>query len=219
MTKLKMELSEYYSEAQWPMIRHPLVYAVPYFDTEEEAKRLNSMLATKQKLVSEAMGEGRWSAYIFLHERPWRVHAFLEIQDNLTDKQYWPLLREVWMDTESVYAHHMEWWELLTTSERRCRHLFMNPAERSAFLKLPEEIEIYRGTAEEEKDSNYLGFAWTLDKGRATWFATRFNRGGKSVLVTATVKKADCIGLLLSRNEDEIVIAHRRTNGIIWEDL
>jgi hypothetical protein len=218
MTKLKLELSQYYQEAQWPMIRHPLVYAVPFFDTDEEARRLNALLVQKQKAVSEAMGNNKWSEYIFLHERPWRVHAFLEIQDNMNDKQYWPLLREIWIDSENIYPNRIDWWELLT-STRLKENLFMNAAERSAFSKLPEEIEVYRGTTEEEKESSYLGFSWTLDKGRAAWFATRFQRQGGPVLATAIVSKEDCVGLLLSRNEDEIVIPHRRTNGIVWEEL
>lgn len=218
MTKLKLELSQYYQEAQWPMIRHPLVYAVPFFDTDEEARRLNSLLEQKQKQVAEAMAKRAWDTYVFLHERPWRVHAFLEIQADLEDKQYWPLLRTTWSDSENIYPNRIDWWELLTAA-RRARNLFMNKAERYAFNKLPAEIEIYRGTTEEEMDSSYLGMSWTLDKGRAAWFATRFNRAGGPVLATAKVLKADCIGLLLSRNEDEVVIPNHRTNGIIWEDL
>jgi len=215
---LKLELSQYFQEAQWPMIRHPLVYAVPFFDTDAEALRLNRLLESKQRAVAEAMAANKWSTYIFLHERPWRVHAFLEIQDNMVDKQYWSLLREVWIDSENIYSNRIDWWELLTSS-RRDRKLFMNPAERSAWKKLPDELEIYRGTTEEERDSHYLGFSWTLDKGRAAWFATRFARQGGPVLATAYVNKADCIGLLLSRNEDEVVIPSRRTNGIEWEEL
>lgn len=218
MTKLRLELSNYYSEAQWPMIRHPLVYAVPYFETDEEALRLNAMLKQKKKLVAEAMAENKWSTYIFLHERPWRVHAFLEIHDNMLDAQYWTLLRDVWIDSENIYSNHSDWWELLTANRRK-RSMFMSRAERAAWRKLPEEIEVYRGTTEEERDSSYLGFAWTLDKSRAAWFATRFARAGGPVLATAQVLKSDCIGLLTSRNEDEVVIPHRRTNGIQWEDL
>ena len=220
MTKLKLELSQYYEEAQWPMIRHPLVYAVPFFDTEEEALRLNRLLEQKQEALSKAEASHNWSEYVWLHERPWRVHAFLEIQDNIVDRRYWPLLRDVWVDAENIYDNHMKWWELLT-STRADRRLFMNDEERRTFDRMLPEFEIYRGTIEIEKEGSYLGFSWTRDPHKAVWFAQRFDRPGhgRPVLATATVNKDDCIGLILSRGEHEIVIPNHRTASIEWEIL
>jgi len=220
MTKLKLELSQYYEEAQWPMIRHPLVYAVPFFDTPEEAVRLNRMLEQKQAALKKAEAEHHWSTYVFLHERPWRVHAFLQIHAAMVDSVYWPLLREIWVDSENIYANHMDWWELLTVPRSK-RRLFMDVEERKAFDKLPESFHVYRGTTAVEREGSYLGFSWTLDKGRAAWFATRFERPGRGgpVLASTEVNKKDCIGLIASRNEEEIVIPNHRTEHIVWEDL
>lgn len=217
MTKLKLELSQYYQEAeQWPMIRHPLVYAVPFFDTPEEAARLNRMLEQKKKAVKEAEEKHHFNVYIFLHERPWRIHAFKAVQENMSDAKYWSILSDVWRDSENIFHNHMDWWELLT-SDRHRRHFFTEPEDFKTFSKLPAEIEIYRGTTAEEMDSNYLGFSWTLDKGRAAWFATRFGRSGP-MLATAVVNKSDCVGYIGSRKEDEVVIVHQR-NSLVWEEL
>ncbi len=108
MTRLKIELSSCYVEEAWPMIKHPLVFAVPFFDTDVERARLNRVLESKQKAVKKAKNSHQWAAYIFLHERPFRVAAFFDIRESLEDNEYWDLLREIWVDTENVFENRMQ---------------------------------------------------------------------------------------------------------------
>lgn len=220
MTGLKLELSQYYDEGgQFPMIKHPLVYAM-FFDTAEEVQHLNKMLEAKQEQLERAELKHDWSNYVFLHERPYRVQAMLEIQSEIENHAYWPLLREIWVDSENIYAMHMKWWELLT-SNRTYRHLFMDVEDRKLFKKHAQVFEAYRGTTEIERDGNYNGLSWTLDRDKAKWFATRFvhRDDGRPVVGTTLLDKDDCIGFVNSRGEQEVVVPHGPLSDIEWSTI
>lgn len=219
MRGLDSELRRHYEDGGYmPMIRHPLVYAVPFFETDSEIVRLNKMLASKKKQCITALANHAYSQYIFLHERSYRVAAFFEIRENLDDKDYWPLLREVWSDSENIYENAMQWWELLS-SPRRQRNLFTSCEDRSAYKKLPAELSIFRGTHQRETDGSYLGYSWTLSVERAVWFATRLHRpsDGRPVIGTAKVPKNKIVGYIDSRGEQEIVVEPRELIGLDWE--
>lgn len=220
MTGLSLELSNYYEEKEWPMIRHPLVYAVPFFDTREEIVRLNKMLDHKKEAVIEAESNHNWGRYIFLYERPWRLHAFKQINASMDDSDYWKLLAEVWIDCENIREHRMDWWEMLT-STRRKRKMFMDTSDRCTFRKLPVQIEAYRGTREIEKDSHYFGFSWTLNREKADWFAKRFvhRDDGGPVVCIAQFDRNLCVGYLNGRGEEELVATEVAFIEGRWETL
>lgn len=219
MTALCLELSQYYEEGQFPMIRHPLVYAVPFFDTVEECLRLNKMLKFKQQAIAAAKEQHDWDSYIFLHERPYRLQAFMEVQEEMLDVCYWRVLRSVWIDSENVYQNRLQWWELLT-SGRGKRHRFSDVTLRDQ-NRLPRELTVYRGTKSIERGSNYLGFSWTLDKSRAVWFATRFIQedDGKPVVAIANIPRNSIVGYIRSRGEEEIVAMPVDLSARVWEEV
>lgn len=72
------ELQEYYEEGDnWPMIRHPLLFSVPHTPQQ------NAMCNERYRRVSQAASKaldtvGGLSQYIVLHERPYRLQAFLK---------------------------------------------------------------------------------------------------------------------------------------------
>lgn len=204
----------------FPMIRHPLVYAVPFFDSQSEILRLNRALKEKQKICQECLAGHNWAQYIWMHERPYRINAFLIIRENLSNKEYWSLLRDIWIDSENIYSNALEWWEMLS-SPRTFRRRFTECEDRKRLKKMPDVLTIYRGTTEIERDGSYLGYSWTLDKKKAEWFAKRLLKpeDGDPCVASATVKKEDVIGFLSGRGEQELVVQNKDLRVIAWENV
>lgn len=200
---LHPDLEEYVYETEMfgPVLKHPLVFDVPMSFTSLVNKRYEHKL----KAVDDADREGNWSQYIWLHERPYRLEAFFDIEERLTDAEYWDLLGDVWIDSENIYENYADWSEALG-SERANSHLMMSKEERAALEELPDRIRIWRGGIE---DLNELGLSWTTDKSRAVWFADRFaNVGvrGEAVVTEAYVHKSNVVAYFTRRGENEIVI-------------
>jgi hypothetical protein len=186
------------SKGEWEMLRHPLVYQVPFRSNGSA----NAQYAQKLKAVKEALGAWNYSQYVFLHERPYRVEAFKKIEKKLGIVNYWQLLTQVWIDTENQYAYLKDWKKLLA-SDRGNRHDMMNDEDNQALRSLPDEVTIYRGC---QKGLNENGLSWTLDKSKAEFFANRF--GKKGIILERKIPKSEIVALLTVRGETEV----------IWED-
>lgn len=181
-----------------PGIYHPLYYSIPH--APELNHLANLQFEMKKKALAEYKQKKKWSSYIFIYERPYRIQAFMEIMSELDDQKYWTLLGEVWADSENIWQNLEAWTELLS-SRRAGREHFMDEQEREAFAKLPEKLVVYRGY---EHGKNRVGLSWTLSAEKAAWFSKRYNRNGK--VRTRTIKKSDVFAYLTGRGEDEIVL-------------
>jgi hypothetical protein len=183
------------STGEWEMLRHPLVYQVPFRSNGSA----NAQYAQKLKAVKEALGSWNYSQYVFLHERPYRVEAFKKIEKQLGIVNYWQLLTQVWIDTENQYAYLKDWKKLLS-ADRGDRNDMMNDEDKESLRLLPEEVTIYRGCQE---GLNENGLSWTLDKSKAEFFANRF--GKKGIILERKIPKSDIIAVLTGRNEAEVI--------------
>jgi len=184
------------SSLGWPMLKHPLLFAVPYMEMQNAL--YNEQYRYKQKAVEEAREKGKWGSFIFLHERPHRFEAFDEIAYMLTDEEYWELLGKVWSDTENLWQIYFI--SRLLRSPRGSRERMMDEKERAFLAKLPDQFMIYRG----HHTVNRRGYSWTLSYNKAKWFAHRFQRAGHVAI--ASVRKEHVIAYLGGRNELEIVV-------------
>ena len=183
------------SDGGWAMLRHPLVYQVPFFSNGTA----NAIYAQKQKEVKDALGSWNYAKFVWLHERPYRVEAFKKIAKNLGDVSYWQLLSQIWVDTENQYAYLKDWKKLLT-ADRMWRNEMMNEEDAELFRSLPEEVIIYRGC---QKGLNEKGLSWTLDKSKAEFFANRFSK--KGIILERKIPKSEIVAVLTSRGETEII--------------
>jgi len=183
------------SKGEWEMLRHPLVYQVPFRSNGSA----NAQYAQKLKALEKAMADKDYKQSVWLVERPYRVEAFIKIADKLSDTDYWKLLSNVWTDTENQYAHIEEWKNLLA-SKRSSRHYMMNEEEDNILRSLAQEVTIYRGC---QKGINEDGLSWTLDKSIAKFFANRF--GKKGIILERTVSKNDIVAVLTGRGESEVI--------------
>ena len=179
-----------------PQLRHPLVYAVPLW-TKAHA---NHMYEQKKSDLEKAIAEKKYSQIIFLHERPYRLEAFVQITKELSDAKYWSLLASVWTDTENGWQN-LPTWRALFWSKRPGRENLMDADERFTLANLPEIVEIYRGCV---NGINEDGISWTLNRDKAEFFANRFSKGG--IVLSKQINKSDIIAVFNGRGESEVIV-------------
>jgi hypothetical protein len=180
-----------------PQLRHPLVYAVPLW-TKAHA---NYMYEQKKQDLEKAIAEKKYSQIVFLHERPYRLDAFVQITKDLPDDKYWSLLASIWTDTENGWQN-LPTWRALFWSKRPGRSHLMDADEHSTLQNLPDTVEIYRGC---EKGVNEDGISWTLNRDKAEFFANRFTKQG--IVLTKQINKSDIIAVFNGRGEAEVIHA------------
>jgi hypothetical protein len=183
------------SDAGWAMLRHPLVYQVPFFSNGSA----NAYYEQKRKASEQALEKKNYKQFVWLFERPYRVEAFIKIADKLSDTDYWRLLSDIWIDTENQYAYLKEWKKLLS-SKRPNRHYMMEEEEDNILRSLADEVTVYRGC---QKGLNEDGLSWSLDKSKAKFFANRF--GKKGIILERKIPKSDIVAVLLGRGESEVI--------------
>jgi hypothetical protein len=201
--RLNPELAHYLIESpSGLMLNHPLVQHLGV--DPDRAGIVNWRYQEMLKVRSEAVAKGEWSKFVHLHVRPYRLGAFMEIADCLSNKNFWVLLADVWTDSENIWED-LEDWRVLWNTEQPGKHFAMDAKERRAFKQLPNEITIYRGISEGHTTK---GMSWTLDRGKAIWFAKRYEgwHEQRPVLLTACANKSEVHALLLGREENEIVV-------------
>jgi hypothetical protein len=176
-------------------LRHPLVYLVPMWDNG----RANAYYQQKVKDSQEALAQGKYQKFVYLHERPYRLDAFIEVADRLTDTEYWKLLGSIWTDTENQWQNLDKWSELLD-SDRPSKNYLMDEEEDQFLRSLPDTVTIYRGC---QKELNQKGLSWTLKRDKAKFFANRLGKRG--IVLQRTISREQIVALFMGRNEWEVV--------------
>ena len=197
-------------------LRHPLLVTVY---VEEMNAYYNYQYLGKRKQADKALKKKDWNRWIWLHERPFRLDAFLFICRDIPAKEYWTLLREIWIDTEGPGGNQDIWLELFNRPYPKRRKMMTGKERRTlANEGRSGELNIYRGYVDglDSEDSEYIeedrdresGISWTLDYNKAEWFARRFLSGGTGhgVVAEAICKPKDVIAYFESRGEKEIVV-------------
>ena len=173
-------------------ITHPLLISVPYF--EETNALMNTQLKVRKEAAKKHLKNKNFSSYIFLHEKPYMLEAFLEVMFELNDKEYWQNLRSIWESIENNWQN-LKIWKTLLNSDRGSREYFMDDEEKIFFDSLPNQITIHRGHTFNNKN----GFSYTLDYEKAVWFSKRFNK--KGAVLTKIIDKSDAFAYLSGEKE------------------
>ena len=200
-------------------LRHPLCISV--YDESMNAYINASYLAKKAK-ADKAIKAKDWHEWVWLHERPFRLDAFLFISQDLPAKEYWSLLKDIWIDAEGPSVNQDVWLQLFTRKNYPGRRKMMTGKERRAYKEATStlEINIYRGFGQNPDDeiNREQGMSWTLSYEKAEEFAKRFitdigteldrdeEADIKPMIAEAVCKKEDVIAYFNSRDEQEIVI-------------
>lgn len=118
--------------------------------------------------------------------------------------EFWKLLGEEWCVCDNIAAH-TEWLrELMCDAEREHLSLMMDEDERAQWDKLPEELTVYRGCYEFNRE----GLSWSLDPKIAATFPMLFRYqqpDQQALLLTMQVEKARTV-LKLGRDEREVIV-------------
>lgn len=199
--ELDAELAPYLNEADmgWQVVQHPLVFAVPYMRGMNAY--YNEQLRQKKIALERALQERNWGSYIYLHERPYRIHAFLDLIVEMEDDEYWKNLGDIWSDSENLWQMRAIIPTLLN-SKRPGKENLMSLQEREFYKTLPEEFIIYRG----HQTINRSGWSWSLSHLTARWFARRLTEEGNAHVAVAICQKKDIHAVVLSRNEFEVIV-------------
>jgi hypothetical protein len=186
------------------VLRHPLVYAVPYSETLNPM--LNRQLRHKRIALRKAWENKDWHRFVFLYEKPYRLHAFMEIKDKVEYEvplTYASLMTEIWGSTEFVWRDFPMWKALWKNIKPNQQEQLMREDERAMLNSLSQRVTIHRGAT---LGLNELGISWTLDFDKAKWFATRLRKSTDvTVVVSATINRSDIIALFLGRGETEVI--------------
>lgn len=139
-----------------------------------------------------------------------RMHRFMEIQDDLSDRQYWYGLVNAYSASDNTYLIREEIKNLFR-SERSERFMMMEEHDFEVFINLSPTITVYRGASVLEFTSGEWGISWTLAQSRAEFFAYEYRRNGATsdhpkVVLKATVSTNDVLAYHSGRSEEEILL-------------
>ena len=136
--------------------------------------------------------------------KPYRLAFLKYAQPHMDEKEFAQLLALCWIQTEGpnqdVNVSKREFVEMF--QEASAENL-MNLDEHRKLAELPDEITVYRGITEKNKD-NILAMSWTMKQETAEWFANRFK--GKGKVYRAKIRKEDILAVFLGRNESEVIV-------------
>lgn len=195
------------SDGKWPMLRSPLLYAVPYF--EQLNALYNAQHEAKQSAANKAWVREDYEQYVALHEKPYRALALLRVlrQSRIAPRRYFELLGDVWMQIENVHQTSDRTWEELFTGPKgatlAAQRAMMSKRERELLDAMPKRFVVYRGTREQFSESG--GWSWSLSRKVATWFARRF-KNPDAVVLFAHVNRSDALAYLTGRSEQEVIV-------------
>lgn len=186
-------------------IHHPWI--IELFYDPQRCALINERYRLKKEQVQAASVAGKWSSYVFLHERPYRVRALQQaIQAGARTHDVVGLVRQAWIDSENIWQNKSAW----QTIWRRIGHVhgIMDDSEQTVYGWLPEIVEIYRGVRHPTHWPR--GMSWTRGRKRAEWFARRLATAKHTpTVLTATVHKSKILAYFNGRGEEEIVVLPR----------
>jgi hypothetical protein len=192
---------------------------------------INAAVDWKISEVAAARSDGKWHSFVFLHERPYRIDALLEVIEIVGIDRVWRLVESVWSDTESAAVEQDAWSDIWSRTyrqdgNRKKRSLrMMTAGERRKFDAMPDILTVWRGCSHPDA---IHGFSWTMDKEMATWFAHRHGTGktpfGPSqgaILAEMQIHKSIALAYFEGRKESEIVLDARYIDqsAFTWEIL
>ena len=206
-SKLHPDLQPYVETASYGgrILRHPLIYVVPgpVFWWE-----VNQRYEAKRKLLDRYETAGDYRGALVVYERPYRLPMLDEYRDMLSHEDFRELLADLWRDTEHPFQFGRLPYDLFAAATEVGGPLTDSEHELDA---LPERIRVYRGQGLAEPP----GLAWTTDRAKAIWFATRLRSDDSPPpqLISGWCHKRDIYAYLTGRGESEVVIDPARVRA------
>lgn len=198
------------------VLQHPLVFSVPHHSMQNAM--VNAQYKYKLEAVQEAREKKQWNKYIALHERPYRLQAFIKIRPQLHGDAYWETVSFIWIDSENIWQNRKAWRQIWSSKEPN-REKVMDSEERDFLAQLSDSFVIYRGV---KHKTAMRSLSWTLDQDKAKWFAKRLRFAKqKPILLTAEIQKSQAMAYMSGRSESEIIVSPKALSqlAITQEEL
>jgi hypothetical protein len=187
-------------------IQHPLLTTLY---CEQLNAFYNRSLEQQKESIAEALEKNDLEQVIFLHSRPFRMNALIEMVTLAANRrrdvdQIARLILSTWVDAEWPGAADKDVLSLWLTMFNQ----YVRDSElgRKAREHVPEQL--FRGTIGYEIKHRRLGLSWTASKERAIWFATRSVQyfGGVPIVYSVQPKREEILAIYCDRSEDEFIL-------------
>jgi hypothetical protein len=132
-----------------------------------------------------------------------RMNTILTLRRHMSAPDWWRLLGENWNICDNIAAHKHQLRPMLLKANPTNLRSMMQTHELRALAAMPDEITVYRGCYEVNRD----GLSWSLSPTIAAGFTSlnRYIRKNEAaLLLTGKVSKARVV-LSLGRNEREVI--------------
>lgn len=170
-----------------------------YIKSGNDENLYNKPYRVRRELAQKYLEEENFDSFIFIHERPFRLEALIEVLFSIKKEDLFRIVEYVWTDSEGPCVN-LEVWKYIFNY---CEELgVLEDSKRD----LPEKFTIYRGTRAGIED---IGISWTLDASVAKMFSERFytKRTNKQPIVKVReVKKEDIFLFTDARGEKEVIL-------------
>lgn len=164
-------------------------------------------------LREAALKRRDFSGFLYLFPSHRRLEPFLALVPRLKGKEYWPLVRDVWISAEVTLPQRSLWLELFRARQPH-REKLMSPQEHTLLAGLPDPVTIHRGCGQAV---GAPGLSWTLDPAMAERFAhlacgprrhllAPAWRGEHPLVARATCPKSAVLAVFTERLESEVVV-------------
>lgn len=170
-----------------------------YIRSGNDEDLYNKPYRVRRELAQKYLEEENFDSFIFMHERPFRLEALVEVLFSIKKEDLFRIVEYVWTDSEGPCVN-LEVWKYIFNY---CEELGVLEDSKK---DLPEKFTIYRGTRAGIKD---IGISWTLDASVAKMFSERFytKRTNKQPIVKVKeVKKEDIFLFTDARGEKEVIL-------------
>ena len=187
------------ADSVFATLHHRFYVAVRYSPSMNPL--INESVRRKSIYARELWNAGRWSSWVFLHERGYRPGAlqsllYEEVMEP-GDSDFADLVLDVWTDTENI-PQCLDLWEEVWDGV--CGAQCMSEEDATEFDKLPEELQLWRGVCDDG------GWSWTLSESVARFFADRGLNGSTGEVVGRTVRKDQIMWYTNQRGEQEVFL-------------
>ncbi|MDO5556519.1 MAG: hypothetical protein Q4G09_08050 [Clostridia bacterium] len=199
------------------LISHPL-FETPFITNQKTGKIINILdnednynIAINQLKV-KIKDCNNYKKLTQLITKPYKLAFFKLTIDYICMKDFCNNLIDSWVSDEYICENvNVSKAELLNYFKMASKKLLMNEEELNYFSKLEDEITVYRGVTNYNKN-NLSALSWTLDKEIAKWFCERFNENGN--IYKAIISKKDIFAYCNKRKEKELILDYTKLTNV-----
>ncbi len=186
-----------------PFLSHPVFCGS--VASPELVAEANRIYERNRVLLANDYRNGNWDSYVLAHASPYQAWKLGQIASQIDNhKDYWQLVRHVWINTDNPSQYEREWRTLLGANRPKVEEI-MTASERAQLAQLTDPVLAYRGFT---RDGLEQGFSYTTQGDTAEWFARRFAgiQPGIPRVAIAEVPKSRVLAYFEERTEHEILV-------------